>query len=133
MTHLWIIVIIVILRVYRHDEWTNEKLGAENRISNFSLWLRQEVYNSEHRDEVFNCEIFITLVMIIEGLRATTARHAWSVGRLFFSQVRWRKYYLKYEMAKNSFWKIWARREFPHANFVQKKVMLRLHHCTNQN
>ena len=61
--------------------------------------------------------------IVIEGLRATTARDARSISRLFFSQIRWGKYYLKYEIAKNSFWKIWARREFPRAHFVQNKVV----------
>ena len=59
-----------------------------------------------------------TLLFKIEGLRATPTRDARSIVRLFFSQIRWRKYYLKYEIAKYSFWKIWARREFPRAHFV---------------
>ena len=36
----------------------------------------------------------------IEGLRAITTRDARSIVRLFFSQIRWREYYLKYEIAK---------------------------------
>ena len=56
--------------------------------------------------------------LLFEGLRAITTRDARSIVRLFFSQIRWRKYYLKYEIAKYSFWKIWARREFPCAHFV---------------